>query len=213
MLKNLNRSLAIVGKLAVLALVGPMLALSGCITAENALSQNDVASMRLTAVSVSFTSNAIVVWEDGERAYGGSKGMTDEQMAAARRSQGYRDYVQNTLGPRIRSGVEQALAGQLNGSRPVRLEIVVKQFTLPSVASRVLIGADPRMIASAILVDARSGAAIATNPELSVAVTGARGLIGTAVQAAVDNSRNETQEGQLIARFSQNYRGWLTHGA
>jgi hypothetical protein len=198
---------------AVSAAFGLALTLSGCVTAENALTQTDIATMKLAGVRDSFTPNAIVVWEDGERAYAGAKGMTDEQMAASRRSQGYRDYVQQVLGGRIGSGIEQALSGYLNGSRPVRLEIVVNEFALPSVASRILIGGDPMMIASATLVDARTGATIAAHPKLSAVVGGARGLIGTAVQAAVDNARNETQEGQLITRYSQAYREWLSHGA
>ena len=41
----------------------------------------------------------------------------------------------------------------------------------------------------------------------------AHGLIGTAVQAAVNSARNETQDGKLIVCYGQTYREWLTHGA
>jgi len=117
------------------------------------------------------------------------------------------------LAARIRGGVEQAMAGQLIGSRPVRLEIVVKRFTIPSVASRVLIGSDPQMTASATLVDARTGAVIISNPKAESFVVVGHGIIGTAVGAAIDSSRNETPEGRLIADYGQTYRRWLTHGA
>jgi hypothetical protein len=135
------------------------------------------------------------------------------QLLDAMRTQDMKDYVRGMLAGRIKAGVEQALAGQLVGSRPVRLDIVVKQFRTPSVASRVLVGSDPQMKASATLVDARTGAVIISHPEIEAFVPGGHGLIGAAVQAAMDSSRNETQDGRLITRYGQMYREWLTHGA
>jgi hypothetical protein len=196
-----------------LAAVGLVLALCGCVTAENALSQNDIAAMKLTGVTVGFASNALVMWEEGERAYAGTKALSDEQLAGAKRTQDFKDYVHTMLGVRIKAGIEQAFAGQLNGSRPVRLEIIVREFTVPSVASRVLIGRDPTMFASATLVDARTGAVIIAHPDLEAFVGGGHGIIGTAVVAAMDDSMNQTPESRLIARYGQAYREWLTHGA
>lgn len=37
--------------------------------------------------------------------------MSDAQVADARRTQDYKDYVHAMLGPRIKSGIEQAMAG------------------------------------------------------------------------------------------------------
>ncbi|WP_316206869.1 MULTISPECIES: DUF6778 family protein [unclassified Bradyrhizobium] len=190
-----------------------LLTLAGCVTAENALSQSDIAGMKLTAVNVGFTPNAIVMWDEGERAYASAKALPDEQLASARRTQEFKDYVHGLLGARIKAGVEGALAGQLNGPRPVRLEIVVRRFQVPSVASRVLIGWNPSMFASATLVDARTGAVIVAHPDLEAFVPGGRGIIGTAVMAAMDSSMNQTPDGRLIARYGQVYREWLTHGA
>ena len=49
--------------------------------------------------------------------------MSDAQVADARRTPEYKDYVHGMLGPRIKAGVEQAMAGQLVGTRPVRLRL------------------------------------------------------------------------------------------
>ena len=196
-----------------LAALAVMLVMAGCVTAENSLSQNDIASMNLTGVSVSFTPDAFVAWDEGERAYAAAKGLSDQQLLAAMRTQEMKDYVRGMLAPRIKAGVEQAMAGQLAGSRPVRLEIVVRHFKTPSVASRILIGSDPEMTASATLVDARTGAVIIAHPEIAAFVHRAGGLIGTAVTAAIDSSRNETQDGLLISRYGQMYREWLIKGA
>lgn len=189
------------------------LALAGCVTAENSLSQNDIASMKLTGVNVSFAPNAVVRWEEGERAYAGAKAMSDAQVADARQTQDYKDYVHALLAPRIKAGVEQAMAGQLTGVRPVRLDIVVTRFYIPSFVWRVVVGGDPLMIAAATLVDARTGAVILAHPGLDVLVSGSSGIIRATLQAAVDSSRNETPEGRLIARYGEAYREWLTHGA
>jgi len=151
-------------------------------------------------------------WEDGERAYGGPKGMSDAQMADARRTPEYKEYVGKILGAKIKEGIEQAMAGQLIGSRPVRLDIVVKNFTIPSAAFRILIGGSPQMIAAATLVDARTGAVIIANPELQAGVFSGNGLVGVAVQAAIDNASKQTAEGKLVASYGQAYREWLTHG-
>ena len=118
--------------LARVVALGAMLAFAGCVTVENSLSQNDLASLKLTGVAVSFTPDAQVVWEEGIRAYANAKTISDDQITAAANTPEARAYVQGLLAPRIKSGVEQAMAGQLAGTRPVRLDIVVRSFSLPS---------------------------------------------------------------------------------
>ena len=55
--------------LARFAALGVLFALAGCVTTENSLSQNDIASMKLTGVTVGFAPEAGIQWEDGIRAY------------------------------------------------------------------------------------------------------------------------------------------------
>ena len=111
--------------------LGIVLALAGCVTtAENSLSQNDIANMKLTGVTVSFAPEAGVQWEDGIRAYATAKAITDDQIATATNTPEGKAYVQTMLAPVIKTGVTKSLTGQLNGSRPVRLDVVVKSFAL-----------------------------------------------------------------------------------
>ena len=68
--------------------------LAGCVTtAENSLSANDIASMKLTGVNVSFAPDAGVQWEDGIRAYATSKAIPDDQIAVATNTPEGKAYV------------------------------------------------------------------------------------------------------------------------
>ncbi len=196
--------------LARLAALGFLLALAGCVTtAENSLSQNDIASMRLTGVTVSFAPDARVQWEDGIRAYATSKAITDDQIATAANTPEGNAFVQNMLAPRIKAEIEKVMAGQLNGTRPVRLDVTVKTFALASAVQRILIGGGRGMIADANLVDARTGAVIIANHDLRAVLFAGQGIVGTAVQAAIDSSSTQNVVEKLVDRYGESYRDWL----
>ena len=199
--------------LARLAALGGMLALAGCVTAENSLSQNDIAAMKLTGVTVSYAPDAMVQWEDGIRAYATSKAITDDQIATATDTPEGKAYVRNMLAPKIKAAVEQKMAGQLNGSRPVRLEVVVKSFAIAGAVQRILIGGGRGMVADANLVDARTGALIIAHRDLNVVQVVGNGIVGTAVQAAIDSASERTPAEKLADQYGQQYRDWLLRPA
>ena len=70
------------------------------------------------------------------------------------------------------------MAGQLVGSRPVRLDVVVKSFALASAVQRILIGGGRGMVADANLVDARTGAIIIASPNLVAGSYAGQGIVG-----------------------------------
>jgi hypothetical protein len=199
--------------LARLGALGVVLALAGCVTAENSLSQNDIAAMKLTGVTVSYAPDARVQWEDGFRAYAAAKSIPDDQLTAAIDTPEGKAYVQNLLAPKIKGGVERAMAGQLVGVRPVRLEIVVKNFAIAGVAQRIVVGGGREMTATANLVDARTGAIIIANPELRGWLYAGQGVLGTAVQAAIDSNATQSVADQVAESYGQTYRKWLLRPA
>jgi hypothetical protein len=196
--------------LARLAALGAALALVGCVTtAENSLSQEDIASMKLTGVTVSFMPNARVQWDDGFRAYTAGKAIPNDQMAAAWATPEARTYVRTLLASEIKAGLEESMAGQLNGARPVRLEIVVKEFNMSSAIESVMIGSDNHMIATANLVDARTGATIISDPDLQGFLPSKGGIIGTAVGMAMDHAFAKSPAERVIEQYGRAYRTWL----
>jgi len=188
--------------------LGAALALVGCVTAENSLSQNDIAGMKLTGVTVSFAPNAFVQFEDGIRAYATSKAIPDDQIATAANTPEGKAYVNNMLGPRIKAEIERVMAGQLIGARPVRLDVVVKSFEMPSAVQRILIGGNRAMTADANLVDARTGTVILAYPDLRTMTYTGQGVLGAAVQAGFDAGDKGVAE-KLVANYAESYRNWL----
>jgi hypothetical protein len=192
-----------------LAVLGLGLALTGCKTVENSLTANDISSMKLAGVTVSYAPDATVQWEDGIRAYAAAKTIPDHELTAAANTPEAKAFIQNQLAPHIKLGVEQAMAGQLIGTRPVRLDIVVKQFAIAGAVQRVLVGGGRGMMADANLVDARTGALIISHPDLLASLYAGQGIAGTIVQAAIDSAATKSVAQQVADQYGKNYRDWL----
>jgi hypothetical protein len=197
--------------LARIAALGMAIALVGCVTTENSLSQNDIAGMKLTAVSDSFAPNSPVYYENIIPALAIPKTIADDQITAAARTPEGSAYLQGLLAPRIKAGIEKVMAGQLKGSRPVRLEVVVKSFVLAGVVQSVLIGGTREITADANLVDERTGSLIIACPKLQAFLPAAGGPLGTVVQAAIDNASEQSPPAKLISLYGESYRDWLLH--
>lgn len=198
-----------VGQARLLAVLAGAIVLAGCVTAKNSLSQDDISSMKLTDVAVTFAPDATMQWEDGIRAYATAKAIPDDQIATATNTPEAKAYAQSLLAPRIKAGVEKAMAGQLNGTRPVRLNVVIRSFTISPAIQRVVIGGGHGMVADANLVDARTGATVLAHPKMGVALIVGQGVLGTAVQAAIDSASTQSTADKIADRYGDSYREWL----
>jgi hypothetical protein len=188
------------------------LALTGCVTTtENSLSKNDITAMKLTGVTVSYAPDASIQWDDGIRAYAASKGIVDDVASATNTPEG-KAYVQNMLASRVKSGVERQMAGHLNGTRPVRLDIVVQSFTISSAVQRIVVGGGHGMVGDANLVDVRTGAVIIAYPRLTAFLFAGQGILGTAVEAAMTDG-GQTTLGRIVDEYGRSYREWLLRRA
>jgi hypothetical protein len=101
------------------------------------------------------------------------------------------------------------MAGALIGRRAVRLDVTVRRFEIAGAMMSILIGGGRGMTADATLVDARTGAVIISSPKESIALPAGSGLLGTAVQAAIDSSSDQSVTDKVIATFGHDYRRWL----
>src|SRR4051812_50195741 len=131
--------------------------------------------MKLTGVTVSYAPDALVIWDDGIRAYAASKGIVEDMAAATNTPEG-KAYVRNLLASRVKGDVERQMAGQLNGTRPVRVDVVVRSFMIASAVQRIVIGGGLHITAGGKFVHAQAGAAVPLPPHFAVGGGGAGGL-------------------------------------
>jgi hypothetical protein len=182
---------------------------AGCKTVENALRREDVASFKLTGVTVRYKPDADIMWEDAVRAYATAQGIPDHELAQASTSPQAKAHAQKFLADHIKRTLERNLAPKLAGTRPVRLEVAVRTFTVASAVQRILIGGTHMMIADAVLVDARTNAILVSYPDLAASAAAGQGVLGTAITAAVEAGQGVTAADRIVINYAENYAGWL----
>jgi hypothetical protein len=69
------------------------------------------------------------------------------------------------------------------------------------------------MVADANLVDARTGAVILAYKDMNVNQVVGNGVLGTAVQAAIDSASERSPAEKLADQYGENYRAWLLRRA
>ena len=119
-------------------------ALAGCVTTQNTLTKADVAALKLADVRVSVAPDAKIVWYEPLQAYAATKKIPDEQYSDFIKTNDAKAHVNGLISGKVKGAMEKKVAGQLNGSRPVRIEVVVTQFIVPTAAQRVIIGGSNR---------------------------------------------------------------------
>ena len=137
--------------LIALAAVG----LAGCMTtATNSLSKQDVATFRYAGASVRFAPDVKIWWGDGERAFAASKGQPATESETLAKTPEGQAYLRDTIATKLKAAVERQVAVGMAGTRPVRIEINIKDVTIASAIQRVLVGGHHTMTADVNLVDA-----------------------------------------------------------
>lgn len=183
-------------------------AVSGCVTTnQHSLSASDVQSFKLAEVRVSVPPEASIVGYDGVNEYVAGKNIPNYELNAATETEEAKQWMRDHLGARIKGAMQQNLASTFNGNRPVRAEVTVHGFMLSSAVQRVVVGGNYHMIADVTLVDAKTGAVIATYPKMVHVVEALNGWAGVIVQAAYDATNSPGD--RVVKGFAEKYRGWL----
>jgi hypothetical protein len=183
-------------------------ALAGCASVSNTLSPQEVAGLKLTGVAVTFTPEAAVQWEDGQRLYAASKGVSYPQIGQPVDAAEEKAYLRNALTPKLKAAMEKNLAATLHGSRPVRLEVTVRNFDISPPLQRAVLGGGYSMLGDVNLVDARTGAVIIAYPNLSAFLYAGNGVLGATVQAIVD-ANGQAPADRVVDEFASKYGKWL----
>ena len=179
--------------------------LSGCVTVANNLSPDQVANFRLAGVSVTYAPGARIWWGDGERAYASLKGLPAHESDTVANTPEGQAYVRSTVAAKVKAAMERHLAGQLNGARPVRVEVSVKDVEIASVIQRILVGGAHRMTADVNLVDAKTGQVLVAYPAQTATGMAGQGLLGT----MVDQAAFAEPIDRIVENYASQYGNWL----
>ena len=143
--------------------------LAGCVTtAENTLSPERRAALKIESVKVSFAPSARVNWSEAESEFDRSKNPNDGLKAyvtAVPMTADRRAYIEKKAAARITDAFQQRVLPAFRGTEPARVEVVVHALDLPSGARRALVGGDHRIDADIRVVNAKSGEVILQAPD------------------------------------------------
>jgi hypothetical protein len=159
--------------------------LAACVTASNTLSTDQVESFGYAGVKVTFAPNATIWWGDGERAYAASKGLPATESEALAKTPEGQAYLRNAIASRVKTSADRYFTSTLNGTRPVRFEIVVTNVTIASGIQRVVLGGHHSMTADTTVVDAKTGAVLLPYPGQSAMALAGQGVAGVLIDAAL----------------------------
>lgn len=180
-----------------------LLGLAGCVDAEKpGLSLAARQSLKLTAVSVDFSPEAVLYIYPVEREVQASGSYDPEALRAAEKAQI----------SRVLPGEFMAVVGpSLNGTRPVKARIIVSYFQVPGPMQAVIGSSALGMGGGVELVDAKSGEVLVTIPpgKISQAVARPGGVIGLAVHAMESSESSDVKTRQVSRNFAAEFANWL----
>jgi hypothetical protein len=189
----------------VAAICAAFFMLSGCITVENPLTAEQVAAFKLAGVQVSVADDAKIWWGDGERAFAATKGVAAQDAEAIAATPEGQTYLRRMIATKMKSAFEKELASHLNGTRPVVVNIVVREIRISSDIERILIGGGHVLKADVALRDAKTGAVLASFNEQSTFAAAGQGIMGTMLDRLILPEPVD----RVSAAYAFQYRIWL----
>ena len=198
-------------KLRLLAVALLASAVSGCMLPTNTLSKADVATFKLADIRVSVAPGAKIVWYEPLQAYAATKKIPDEQYTDAIKTDEAKAHVNGLLLSKVKGAMEKEMGSVLNGARPVRLEVAVVQFLVPTAPQRLLVGGVYAINADVTLVDAKSGAVLIAHPNWALPCTPREGRRRCGSSSC--DSVGRPASDNLIDQLAMIYRIWLINNA
>lgn len=134
---------------------------------------------------------------------------TSESNALAAASPEGKACVRAKAASRVKDALDTGLKPALqSGTRPVKLEVTVHAFSVPSAIQRVLVGGQPVLNASAVLKDATMGEVLVSRPNTIAMAMSGNGWAGVLVDQALSDL-----DVRLAESYAEQYRKWLPHEA
>lgn len=182
--------------------------LSGCVTVQNPLSQQDVEAFRLASIHVDADDSSVLWWGDADRAYARSKGLPESEAENLSKTPEARLFITKMAAAKINAALEQQLKPVMAGNRAVKLNVRLRRLYVASAIQRIVAGGHHELIADIVLVDAKSGAILSSHPEFRTISMAGQGIGGTMLDAAFLADPID----RLAQNLAVSYRDWLAPG-
>lgn len=197
----------------------PLLALAlliaGCATASMSLNREEIAGMRIERVDVQYIPETHIWWGAAEEEYVAhwkAKGRTASAGRQAPDDQALiespeaKAYLRQKLSSMVKQRMDRTVVPRFNGTRAVRLEIIVHVFTIPSGIQRVTLGGTPMFGAVTVLKDAATGRELAKLDRMAASYAG-QGLLGV----AIDSNSSDLAD-RVLDKYRDQVLDWLVRG-
>jgi uncharacterized protein YceK len=181
-------------------------ALAGCATVSKTMSADQMKSLKYVGTHVTFAPDAQIWWGDGERAYAVSKGLAVTESETVAKTLGAQAYLRNQISSKVKAAMARHLTGSLKGSRPVRVDVVVKSVVIASAAQRVILGGGSTVQGEIKLVDAQTGAVLQSHPAWGASAAAGQGIAQVLIENAI--AKDEPID-RVIDNFALGFRNWL----
>jgi hypothetical protein len=189
----------------------PLLAVGACIPDRHSVPQDSIRQFRITTVKV-LGVEKIYSWPSQEKLVTGQGKLSEEEQKeltgrAAGSFPAVREQMEKTMQAQFAAQVNNQLGAYLSGSKPATLVITVKQFDIPSVARKVIVGGNAIRQFDIELVDSASGTPVVRYQGVFNQKLQLNGLASLA-EAAIQGDRNDPAS-EMIRSEIENYREWL----
>jgi hypothetical protein len=185
--------------------------LAGCVTtAENTLSPERRAALKIESVKVTFAPNAALSWAHADSEFDRAKLSGDGTAAYLRGEQQAgekRAFVEQKAAAKITQAFQKQVVPSFHGTEPARVEVVVKSLDIPSTARQVMLGGHHRIGAEITVVNAKSGEMILRAPDFQGQSAGAG-----AYSLVLDRMLPDPID-RAAATLANSYRAWLESGS
>jgi hypothetical protein len=187
-----------------------LLALAGYALTGISLAADQFRSYHYNGTNVRFDPQVTIWWGDGERAYTATKKLPDEKSADAAKTAAGKAHIRGQIAARLKAAMGRHLPAKLNGTKPARVEVIVKRVAIPSGGLRVIGGGSYTIEATINLIDGRTGKVLVSNPNFGAVAATGTGIVGVLVEGAVaPNSGLD----RVIDNLAIAYGNWLSYWA
>ncbi len=199
-------------------------ALAGCATSVNSLTKAELETINIQSVDIKYRPDTHIWWGNAEREYAAkvapagmpakpSKSATEiNTVPGDKDGDAYRElmdtpeakaYLRDKLAGLIKDRLTHFVLPSYQGTRPVRLEVEIRSFVIPSPLQRIALGGTPRLTAVTVLRDSATGQELGRHERVAVGYAG-NGIVGVAVDQAGDDL-----EDRVLDKYVSNVREWL----